>query len=369
MALYGIVGLFLLPALAFAQTGAEEDTWGLDYEGKAIVAVLPFAGEEEDMILRFREETIQAVAGLEKYTPRQVDISSLNAAGVEIPTDMPPNQDLVAGTRYALTGGIYPGSRVEDYYLQLWLWDMDGSTMIYTDDLVYEDMDEAMISLPGLVEWLFSHIYEVSLEEAPAEVFPDHLFMIGLKAGLSPRWYVNPGERSSGAWALTIEGGVSGALRLNSLFALQLEILFTRDTPVYRGLNRGTGSNYILANEKFSSFSLMFPFLVKMNFKQGPFRLSPLAGMYFFVPLGNIRYRMSTEEENQSYTYSISIPAGFTAGFEAAIPYGPGVLFAALRYAGDLGTLTIDDSPQTSYKRQMLSVSLGYEFGFLYPKK
>jgi hypothetical protein len=246
---------------------------------------------------------------------------------------------------------------------------MGGSTMIYTDDLVYQDIDEAMISLPGLVEWLFSHIYEVTLEEPQGEVFPDHLFMLGLRAGLSPRWYVNPEERSPGAWALTVEGGVSGALRLNSLFALQLEILFTRDTLVYRGLNKGTGLNYILANEKFSSFSLMFPFLVKMNFKKGFFRLSPLAGLYFFVPLGKIRYRMSTETENHSYTYSISIPAGFTAGFEAAIPYGPGVLFAALRYAGDLGTLTIDNSQQTNYKRHMLSVSLGYELGFLYPKK
>jgi hypothetical protein len=129
--------------------------------GPAIVAVLPFAGKETDMALRFHEETIRIVAGLEKYTPREVQISTLNSAGIEIPTDMPPNRNLTPGALYALTGGVYPGSKAREYYLQLWLWDMTGSFMIYTDDLVYEDMTAVLQSLPGLVEWLFSHIIEV----------------------------------------------------------------------------------------------------------------------------------------------------------------------------------------------------------------
>jgi hypothetical protein len=367
IAVFGILGMLLFPALLFAQTLPAENSWGLDPQGKAVTAVLPLAGEETEMILRFERGIMEAVTALEKYSPREADVG-----GGEIPTDMPPIRSLTGGARYALTGGVYPGIRDGEYYLQLWLWDMAGSTMIYTDDLVYDDMDGAMESVPGLVEWLFSHIREVSIDEPPkAGGLKDPLIMVGVKAGLSPRWYTSSGELSSGAWALNLEGGVSGALRLNSLFSVQLEMLLTGDTLVYRGL----GSVNDMANDKYTFLSLTIPIVVKVNLKAGPVRLSPLAGFYFTAPLGQASYRYSATGEEKSYSWSSSAPLGFTVGLEGAVQYGPGKIFAGFRYSGDFGAITIDDDPAffagrrndipTTIKRNGVSLYLGYEFGFL----
>jgi hypothetical protein len=369
LALYSLIGIILFPSPAAAQA---ESKWGLDYEGRAITAVLPLVSPEgapegegapgagRDMALRFRQAVIDAVLGLEKYSPLRVD-------GVaEIPTDMPPNRDLAAGARYALTGGVYPGGRAGEYYLQLWLWDMAGSTMIYTDDLVYDDMDDALLSLPGLVEWLFSHIRELAVETPEPVSLWDPLLMIGLRAGASPRWYTASDEGSPGAWALSFEGGLSAALRLNSLFALQAEIVFTRDTLVYRGFN----ADSVLFNVKYTMYSLMFPVLLRANFRPGAFRISPLAGFYVIAPLGHAGYRLSTEADGRSYSWSFSVPLGFTAGLEAAVPYGPGLLFAGLRYAGDFGVMRVDHGLDAGYRmsgsarRNIFSVFMGYEFGF-----
>jgi hypothetical protein len=242
---------------------------------------------------------------------------------------------------------------------------MSGSTMIYTDDLRYDDLDDAMQSLPGLVEWLFSHIYEVRIESPEVYVWPDPLFTLGFRASLSPRWYIDPDEGSLHARALTFEGGLSGALRLTSLLALQAEIIFTRDMLVYRGgIVEQIDQDYRVVNKKYTSFSLMIPLLLKANFKPGPFRLSPLAGIYAAIPLGRTQYQY-TEGEDQKYSYSYSIPLGFTLGLETALRSGPGLLVLGLRYAMDIGAASIDDAEDTEYRRHMLSLSLGYEFGFL----
>jgi hypothetical protein len=365
------LGTVLLSSPVFAQTVPVQNNRGLDYEGKAITAVLPLAGEETEMIRRFHEGILDAVAALGKYSPREASV----LADARIPTDMPPIPGLVSGARYALTGGVYPGDKTGEYYLQLWLWDMAGSTMIYTDDLVYDNIDDAMESLPGLVEWLFSHIHEAVIEEPAPEAWPDPLFMLGVRAGVSPKWYVRPNERSAGASALNFEGGVSGALRLSSLFSLQLELLLAQDTVVYRGL--GSSGKESFENESFSSFSLTLPLLAKMNFRAGRFRLSPLAGFYVMFPLGDTRYRYhySTGDGARSYDWSYSVPLGFTVGFEGALRYGPGRIFAGLRYAEDFGNVVIVDDPafrkhhtvnggETSHRRQMFSLYLGYEFGF-----
>ncbi|MDR1307301.1 MAG: outer membrane beta-barrel protein [Treponema sp.] len=353
LALFAALGT-LGPGPIFSQT----PDWGLDSGGRALTAVFPLAGEEPEMIRRFHRGIMDSVAALGKYAPREAAVPS----GTRIPTDMPPLPSLAGGARYALTGGVYPGDSFGDYYLQLWLWDMAADTMIYTDDLVYSDINDAMESLPGLVEWLFSHIHERVIEEEPG-VWPDPLFILGLRAGLAQRWYVKPDERSPGASALNLEGGVSGALRLNSLFSLQLELLLTGDAMVYRGLDLD-GSQYVMANRKYTSLSLEIPVLVKMNFRVDRVRISPLAGLYTALPLGASRYRKSNEGEESSYSWSFSVPLGLTAGIEGAMPSGPGVVFAGLRYGLDFGTITINDNRDTSFRRHTLSLYLGYEFGF-----
>jgi hypothetical protein len=333
------------------------------------VAVLPLAGEHTEMANRFRGAIVDATAALGKYYPWAVDNSLFRIAGLEIPTDMPPRPDLIPGARYALSGGVYMGIRTGEYYLQLWLWDMNGPTMIYTDDLVYSDIEEAMVSLPGLVEWLFSHIHEQVIQVVLPPVKPDPFIALGLKAGPSQRWYTEPAEVSPGAHALTFEGGIWGSLRLNSLLSLQLELLFSQDNLVYRGLdNVGLDSQgndiYVMAHEKFSSYSLMFPLVFKLNFRPGLFRVSPMAGIYAAVPLGKARYTRSGGG-SVSYPWSFSVPIGITVGVEGARKYGPGFILAGIRYSRDFGDVKIRDRRNVKYDRDMLSLYLGYEFGFL----
>jgi hypothetical protein len=332
---------------------------------KAPVAVLPLAGEQQqEIVKRFQQGIFDATAALGKYYPWMVETSLFEIAGLEIPTDMPPRPDLIPGSRYALSGGVYLGIRTQEYYLQLWLWDMAGSTMIYTDTLVYTDVEEAMQSLPGLVEWLFSHIHERVVEIPPVVLKPDPFFSLGFKAGPSQRWYADPDEVSAGAQALVFEGGIFGSLRLSSYFAIQGEVLFAADTLVYRGLDPVGNNVYVLANKKYTSLSLMFPLLFKVNIRPGLFRLSPMAGLFAVVPLGKTRYHKSNEGSTD-YSWSFSVPLGFTLGFEAARGYGPGSVLAGLRYSRGFGHLKINDRNGTRYGRDMMTVYLGYEFGFL----
>jgi hypothetical protein len=358
-AVFAVLCMALFSAAGFGQSPQS----GAQLPEKTIVAVLPLAGEEPEMIRRFHDGVTRAVEALEKYTPREVPLAAVRSAEVRIPTDMPPLRSLVGSARYALTGGVYPGEAAGEYYLQLWLWDMAGSTMIYTDDLVYDDIEDAMQSLPGLVKWLFSHIHETVIETPEPSPWNDPLFMLGLRAGLSQRWYTVPGEVSSGASALNLEGGVSGALRLSSLFSLQLELILTGDTLVYRGLN-WDGSDYTMANIKYTNFSLMIPFLLKASFRPGAIWLSPLAGLYTMVPLGQTRFRGPAGE---SYSWYYSAPLGFAVGLEGAALSGPGRVFAGLRYAADFGRAKIDDGKE--YRRTMFTLYLGYEFGFSDGKK
>ncbi|MDR1430366.1 MAG: PorT family protein [Spirochaetaceae bacterium] len=371
-AILGVLVIF--PALLSAQTLPAENNRGLDYEGRSVVAVLPLAGDEAEaeMIRRFQGGLMESVTALGRYSPREIRVSTVIAAELEIPTDMPPVPALVSGARYALTGGVYPGNRSGDFYLQLWLWDMAGSTMIYTDDLVYDDIDGAMESLPGLVEWLFSHIHETVIETPAARAWLDPLFMFGIRAGLSPRSYIEPEENSSGALALNLEGGVSGAIRLTPLLSFQLEISLTNDSVVYRGLD-SISTPPVLENEKLTSLSLTVPLLLKANFRAGLFRISPLAGFYLVLPLGKSHFYKNNEKE-ASYPWSLSVPLGFTLGIEGARQYGSGRIFTGLRYGVDFGTASIDDAKthdgyDVRYRRHSFSLYLGYEFGFYDGKK
>ena len=369
--LFGLALLVLFPCGLAAQTVPAAET-GIDYEGKAVVSILPFTGEEGDAGA-FNAAVSDAVRGLQKYSALNINVRAAQSLGVGIPTDMPPIRELVPGARYALTGGVYPGNYETEYYLQLWLWDMRTSTMIYTDDLVYENRAEGLESLPGLVEWLFSHITETAVEEpepAPEPDWADKRLNLGARSGVSQRWYTASDESGPGAHALVYEGGIFASVFLNSLFSIQLEANFSFDNLVYRGIDNaaaGTGGPYSPAyvNERHTAHSLAIPLVFKANLRTRMVRFAPFAGIYAFIPLGEADYEKKATGETDSYAWSASLPLGYAAGLETAVRCGPGLLLADIRYSGDLGDIAVKDDTETSYKRSALSITLGYAFGFI----
>jgi hypothetical protein len=370
-------GLFLLASLppsAGAQTSPVRE--GYDSDGKALTALLPFTGEEESAAV-FNRAVERAIANLEKYSCRVVTAETVNAAGARIPTDMPPLKELVPGARFAVTGGVYPGSYENEYYLQLWLWDMNDSTMIYTDDLVYQNIETGLESLPGLVEWLFSHIIERTVQAEPEaeKEWDDKMLNVGIRSGVSGHWYTAPEEVVPGAHSFNYEGGLFITARLNSLISFQGEIDFSWDDVVYRGITDasggGPGTTYspVFVNKRYSSFSLVFPVLVKLNFRPGILRLAPYGGFFAFAPLGKTSYRSNPDGTEDTFSRSVSAPLGIIVGFEIARRLGPGIILADIRYSGDFGKTTIDDPAGTSYTRSQVSFTLGYAFGFIDIKK
>jgi hypothetical protein len=346
---------------------------GYDYDGKAVTALFPFIGEQ-DAAKDFNNAVERALGDLKKYSCRIVTAETIDAAGVRIPTDMPPIKELVSGVRFAITGGVYPGNYEGEYYLQLWLWDMSNATMIYTDDLVYQDIETGLESLPGLVEWLFSHIIEkpVAAEEETETVWGDKRIYLGLRSGVSSHWYTAPEEIAPGAHSLNYEGGIFITARLTALISLQAEADFIWDDLVYRGISdTSDGAEYtpVLVNKRYRSFSLFVPFFFKLNLRPGNFRLAPYGGLFAFVPLGKTLYRVNPGGEDDTFSRSVTVPIGLTAGFEVGRKLGPGILLADIRYSVDLGKTTLNDAVETSYNRGMVSFTLGYALGFMDVKK
>jgi hypothetical protein len=73
----------------------------------------------------------------------------------------------------------------------------------------------------------------------------------------------------------------------------------------------------------------------------------------------------SPYDEVRSFSYSVFPPLGLLGGVSTGVPLGPGIIFADLRYAADLGELELKDGGEIeTYRRHMLSLSIGYEFGF-----
>jgi hypothetical protein len=129
----------------------------------------------------------------------------------------------------------------------------------------------------------------------------------------------------------------------------------------------GTTSAYDRYTDDFTAFSFQFPFIVKLDFYPGNFRLSPFIGMYYLLPLGKLEASNSLNNDKGSLSYKVSPSAGFLGGLSGAMKFGPGMLIADLRYAADLGDFETADTEL--FKRSMISFTVGYELGFFTKKK
>jgi hypothetical protein len=190
---------------------------------------------------------------------------------------------------------------------------------------------------------------------------------LGARLGPSVRFYTPSGDTP-------YTGGDTRAVSLDTAFqvsflalpflSFQGEMIFTWDTASgwdYLGTSNDEIDRYTWDH---TAFSLQFPLMVKLNFYPGKFRISPFLGAYYLLPLGNLETTNSRTDEKQSVSYRVSPPFGLLGGLSAALKLGPGMIIADVRYSADLGEPESPDTEIKTYRRNMVSLTLGYEFGF-----
>jgi hypothetical protein len=190
---------------------------------------------------------------------------------------------------------------------------------------------------------------------------------LGLRTGPSLRFYTPSNDtRFTGGdtYAVSMDLALAASVQVLSFLSIQAEMVFTWDNAslwAYQGESRYT--------KDYTAFSLRFPLMVKFDFYPARFRISPFLGMYLLAPLGKLKASNSLNSEQQTLSYKVSPPVGFLGGLGGALKFGPGAIIADLRYAADLGDLEATEGQIREFKRSMLSLTVGYEFGFFSKKR
>jgi hypothetical protein len=217
-------------------------------------------------------------------------------------------------------------------------------------------------------------VEEPSAEDADTDggSYRDQRLFLGARLGPSLRFYTPAGDTAftgGDSYGASLDAGIQVSLQIVRIFSIQAEAIFTLDNASV--WNYALNSNNVDIDRyarRFSSFSLQFPLTAKLNFYPGKFRISPFAGAYFIVPLGTVKNSSPLDEE-ESFAYSVSPPLGILGGVSAGLPLGPGMIFADIRYTADLGEMELEQGVELqTYRRHMVTVSLGYEFGFFEKK-
>ncbi|MDR2397775.1 MAG: penicillin-binding protein activator LpoB [Spirochaetaceae bacterium] len=180
---------------------------------------------------------------------------------------------------------------------------------------------------------------------------------VGLRGGVSLRNYTLQKDipASSVDLGITFEGAAQLSFQFTRFLALQGEGIFTQDTVKY------LGEGY---EASFTSWWVMLPVALKLTFRPGPVLIAPFAGAYFNLPMGDAVFQILGSMDR---SYRIFAPLGFMGGLDLGVKLGPGVLFLDARYGMDSGHTSLSDSGGTLqiYTRNMISLSVGYEFGLI----
>jgi hypothetical protein len=208
-----------------------------------------------------------------------------------------------------------------------------------------------------------------SASAAAAKGLNTHWLYLGLRAGPSLRFYTPSDDTpytGNDTLSVALDIALQANLQVLSFLSVQAEAVFTWDNASLWAYT-GTVTAYDRYTKDYTAFSFQFPFVVKLDFYPGKFRLSPFAGAYYLLPLGKLEASDSRNNDKGSSSYKISPSVGFLGGLSGAMKFGPGMLIADLRYAADLGEFEAGDTKL--FRRGMISFTVGYEFGFFTRKK
>jgi hypothetical protein len=214
---------------------------------------------------------------------------------------------------------------------------------------------------------------EPELQDAAPRVDPDffsHRLYLGLRAGPSFRFYTPAKDTpytGGDTFAPSMDIAFQANLRLLSFLSVQAEIVVTWDNASCWAYDR-QGNEMERYTRDYTTGSLQFPFTVHADLYPGKFKLSPFAGIYLLAPLGELRATDSRGSGTQTDTYVFSPPLGFLGGASLALKMGSGIFFGDLRYMADLGEPKPGHTAILSYRRTMVSLTLGYGWAFLAAK-
>jgi hypothetical protein len=352
---------------------------------------MTFAGNDAMLNVELRDAAVEEVQGLGKYNPRPV-FEEEYPESLGFPTDEPPLLEYLGNSKYVLTGEFYTDPGGVGHF-QLWLWNSGDGSLVYTDEMVAGDIDEVLSYMPTMIDWIFSHIPEEATAgqsswltadtrspryDAEHDLFNRWLY-VGLRGGGSFRFYTLPASTKDyyfdAPYDFTYEASLQVAFRFLSFMSIQAEAVFTHDRAKLRGpeyYESGGESWHILYTDSYSSTSLLFPVTVKFPLVLDPYIISPFAGVYWTLPLGGMMLDSNiAARKTGEFDYELSGRFGLTVGVDVGVRLGPGILFLDARYGSDFGKTLIhmDDGGIISYKRSMLSISIGYELALLNKKQ
>ena len=345
-ALIVIILISFLPLSLFAQSS-----------GRQAVALVPYWGRNQEVAEEFGEELFDSVDAMEDFRPSPVDMLNLPPDVPEggFPPYICPSPSLTRGTPYALTGEVFPNEDDPELWdVMMYLWEMEESKLLRADKMSVYDREEIREGYPGMLEWLFSWIPKDLgpqdggiprvIWSTPTE--PTRWFYFGLRAGGGFTMNSNPRDetlRGNREYVTNNYENINAALHmlismpniaLISNFGIQLEGVFHMEREPYAE----------------PALSVWASPLLRYTYRWAGNYFSGLGGVYFNFPLNNI----------ENYSYS-SIPMGWTAGINLGTKAGPGSLFMDIRFSQDLMD-TFYDITMNAYRRNMLTISAGYEF-------
>jgi hypothetical protein len=389
-----LIFLAFLPLGGNAQTALE----GGIPPGDIPVAIMPFLGDDLAVSARLQDQVSGRLDGLSGFIPRTLSAEKFPEY-LALRPDEPPDPSILGDSPFVLTGEYYFDSESLEHF-QLWLWNSSGGALIYTDEMVFENSEEAANYLPPLVTWIFSKISKPAetplkiagetpgemppgisgerAEEVPPETPGERTAQIidgrdtrgdgkspafsrlylGLRGGASFNTYETRGTgtyQPGSIKSIGLETALTAELRIRYFLSIQTETAFNLESfmPFIR---KRQGNDEIFTNDRYRAASFQIPLLFKVSLPFGEWRPSFYFGPYVALLL------LPIKNPAGSYSYRMRPPFGIIWGMDLGYTLGPGEIFFDLRYEMSLG-MTIVQATMLQYNQNRISMSLGYRFG------
>ncbi|MDR3173705.1 MAG: PorT family protein [Treponema sp.] len=351
------------------------------------VAIMPFVtADDAATTLQLYNEALSEMGNLGSYLIQEISIDQYPAVA-DLRPDIPPDSEYLGTSEYVLTGEFYLD--MEDLqHFQLWLWTSDTGRLVYTDEMVTENFEEALMYMPPLLNWIFAQIPQagpvpataiIAAQESSSEsvtpaagtltnegddkrIFQGRLYL-GLRGGMAFNSYSialkSWGYEGSLTQSLGYETAFFVDFQILRFFGIQGEVIFSPDALMVSKIVTINGQS-VAVLDQFDSLSLTFPLLIKIPLDFGVFNLAFYAGGYGILPLEETRVK--SDVGAGTYAAITEPPFGFIFGLDMGFLLGPGMFVLDMRYSKDFGITTVKSPIKLPYTRDRLSASLGYKF-------